>query len=186
MDELALVRERGADLVQGYIYSQPLKNDDVLERLDSGQLKFKAEGPPRYRADRISVYRKVGLVHEDHYYEVMLRNISKTGARISGLGGVPVGEEVVLDLGGGQLAVSKVVRSNDATQGLQFETQLISDGYGGLITRHRISPYALAEAGVPLSALNPKDRYPVARMTASVKSPPKFVQYELSGSEPHS
>ncbi|MEO0464367.1 MAG: EAL domain-containing protein [Pseudomonadota bacterium] len=183
MDELALVRERGADLVQGYIYSQPLKNEDVLARLEDGELKFKAEGPPRYRADRISVYRKVGLIHEDHYYDVMLRNISKTGARIQGLGGVPVNEDVVLDLGGGQLAVSKVVRSTSDEQGLQFETSLISDGYGGLITRHRISPYALAEAGMPLSVLKSTDRYPMTKSPATAQSPPKFMQFDISGSD---
>jgi diguanylate cyclase (GGDEF)-like protein/PAS domain S-box-containing protein len=186
MDELALVRERGADLVQGYIYSQPLTNDEVIDRLDKGELKFSAQGPPRYRADRMSVYRKIGLIHEDHYYEVMLRNISKSGARIQGLGGVPVGEELVLDLGGGQLAVGRVVRSKEDTQGIQFETQLISDGYNGLMTRHRISPYALAEAGMPLGTLGSRDRYPMARMAGGANSPPKFIQFDLSSTEPKS
>ena len=109
----------------------------------------------------------------------MLRNISKTGARIDGLGGVPVGEDVVLDLGGGQLVVSRVVHSHDITQGLEFETPLISDGYSGLVTRHRVSPYALAEAGMPLKALD-RGSYPMHIMqNQAMKRPPKFLQHEL-------
>jgi len=179
MDELNLVTERGADLVQGYIFSRPLLQEELLQRFDEGILTFEPDGPPRYRADRMSVYRKVGLIHEDHYYDVMLRNLSKTGARIDGLSGVPVGEDVVLDLGSGQLAVSKVVQSNDHSQGLRFETQLINDGYSGLMTRHRVSPYALAEAGMPFAALG-SGAYPLAKTQPAPKSPPKFVQLELA------
>lgn len=177
-DELKLVTERGADLVQGYIYSRPLAHEDVVKRLEDGDLIFRPDGPPRFRADRMTVYRKIGLIHEDHYYDVMLRNLSKTGARIEGLGGVEVGENVVLDLGHGQLVVSSVVHSVDDNQGLEFETSLISDGYNGLMTRHRISPYALAEAGMPLTALG-SNAFPMAQIRETPKIPPKFVQLQL-------
>ena len=182
MDELKLVTDRGADLVQGYIYSRPLPHEDVMTRLKEGNLMFRPDGPPRYRADRMTVFRKIGLIHEDHYYDVMLRNISKTGARIEGLAGVSEGEEVVLDLGSGQLVVSKVITTTENSQGLQFETPLISDGYNGLMTRHRISPYALAEAGMPLAALDSKS-YPMKEMQSSAGSTPKFVQLQLSKAE---
>ena len=33
--------------------------------------------------------------------------------------------------------------------GVEFETELTSDGSGGLCTRHRISPYTVAAAGLP-------------------------------------
>jgi diguanylate cyclase (GGDEF)-like protein len=178
MDELALVRQRGADLVQGYIYSRPLKQEDLLPRFADGTMKVTAEGPARHRAERISMFRKVGLIHEDHYYDVILRNLSKTGARINGLAGVPIGTEVVLDLGHGQLVVSKVVNATEASQGLKFETALISDGSGGFMTRHRISPYSLAEAGIPLAALG-AGAFPLARWREAHKSVPKFVQLDL-------
>lgn len=179
MDELDLVKERGADLIQGYIYSPPLKQEEILTNFARGEWIFKADGPPRYRADRISLYRKAGLIHEDHYYDVMLRNLSKTGARIEGLGGVPVGTDVVLDLGGGQLVVSKVVYATERSQGLQFETSLINDGYSGLMTRHRVSPYLLAEAGMPLTALGQGNTPFVQQRNDGPKRPPKFVQLEL-------
>ncbi len=179
MDQLELVTERGADLVQGYIYSRPLPQHDVLDHLTRTAPLFVPDGPPRHREDRMTMLRKIGLIHEDHYYDVMLRNMSKTGARIDGLGGVPLGEDVVLDLGGGQLVVSRVVHSKEITQGLHFETPLISDGYNGLVTRHRVSPYALAEAGMPLKALD-KGSYPMHLMHNQIsKRPPKFLQHEL-------
>ena len=180
MDELALVRERGADLVQGYIYSRPMTQEQVLAQFAEGSTLFKAIGPPRHRAERITIFRKVGLIHEDHYYDVILRNLSKTGARITGLAGVPVGTDVVLDLGHGQLVVSKVVNATENSQGLQFETSLISDGGGGFMTRHRISPYSLAEAGIPLAALG-AGAFPLAKWRDANKTIPKFVQLELSG-----
>jgi len=179
MDELQLVTERGADLVQGYIFAKPMAQSEVLERLEESTPLFRPDGPPRHRADRRTVLRKIGLIHEDQYYDVMLRNLSRTGARIDGLGGVPVGEDVVLDLGGGQLIVSRVVHSVDITQGLSFESPLISDGYHGLVTRHRVSPYALAEAGMPYRALD-NGSYPMHIVqNTGMKRPPKFLQHEI-------
>jgi diguanylate cyclase (GGDEF)-like protein/PAS domain S-box-containing protein len=179
MDEMALVKERGADLVQGYIFSKPLTQEQVLALFTDGNAIFRPSGPPRHRAERITSFRKVGLIHEDHYYDVILRNLSKTGARITGLAGVPVGTDVVLDLGHGQLVVSKVVNATESSQGLKFETSLISDGSGGFMTRHRISPYLLAEAGIPLAALG-AGAFPLAKWREAKKSVPKFVQLELS------
>ncbi|WP_086734150.1 putative bifunctional diguanylate cyclase/phosphodiesterase [Erythrobacter colymbi] len=179
MDELELVRERGADLVQGYIFSRPITQEQVLAQFAEGSAMFRPSGPPRHRSERITIFRKVGLIHEDHYYDVILRNLSKTGARITGLAGVPVGTDVVLDLGHGQLVVSKVVNATENSQGLKFETPLISDGSGGFMTRHRISPYSLAEAGIPLAALG-AGAFPLAKWREANKSIPKFTQLELS------
>lgn len=178
MDELALVRSRGADLVQGYIFAAAMEQAQVLEAFAGGEMRCEPSGPPRHRAERISILRKVGLIHEDHYYDVILRNMSKTGARIMGLAGVPAGTEVVLDLGNGQLVVSRVVNTTENSQGLQFETPLIGDGSGGFMTRHRISPYALAEAGIPLAALG-AGAFPLAKWRETQRSVPKFVQLEL-------
>ncbi|MBU7579101.1 MAG: EAL domain-containing protein [Porphyrobacter sp.] len=179
MDELELVRDRGADLVQGYIFSRPITQDQVLAQFREGSGMFRPSGPPRHRSERITIFRKVGLIHEDHYYDVILRNLSKTGARINGLAGVPVGTDVVLDLGHGQLVVSKVVNASENSQGLKFETPLISDGGGGFMTRHRISPYSLAEAGIPLAALG-AGAFPLAKWREANKTIPKFTQLELS------
>jgi hypothetical protein len=44
------------------------------------------------------------------------------------------------------------------------------------VTRHRVSPYALAAAGMPLAALPPGHYQPPDQP----KSLPKFMQIELS------
>ena len=152
-DELELVRARGASHVQGFIFSRAATQEELLERFGKGLLKYEPRGPERYRAERRTVFRRIGLIHEDHRYKVVLRNLSKTGAMIEGLLEVPSGTDVVLDLGGGQLAVATVRRSRGQVQGLEFETPLISDGTDGLCTRHRVSPYAIEAAGKPLSSL---------------------------------
>ncbi|MEQ8773250.1 MAG: GGDEF domain-containing protein, partial [Erythrobacter sp.] len=113
----------------------------------------------------------------DHRYKVFLRNLSRTGAKIEGLLGVEVGTEVVLDLGGGQLAVAAVRRSDGAVQGVEFESPLISDGADGLCTRHRVSPYQIELAGKPLAALG-DDPY-AALMTMQNRAPKAFMEVQL-------
>lgn len=98
------------------------------------------------------MFRRVGVVHEDHYYPVVLRNLSMSGALIEGLMEVPLGTPFVLDLGDGQLVVSRVSRSMGHQQGLEFEQELVADGNGGLCTRYRVSPYQLSAAGLSLGA----------------------------------
>lgn len=180
-DELALVKSRGVDLVQGYIFSRPVTHDDLLDRLDKGELQYEPRGPAKYRSERKTVFRRIGLIHGDHRYKVVLRNISKTGAMIEGLVGVPNGTEVVLDLGGGQLAVAKVRRTNRFSLGLEFETSLISDGADGLCTRHRVSPYAIEAAGRPLQSLS---HDPYAMLAGEVlqqpRSIPQFMEVDTS------
>jgi diguanylate cyclase (GGDEF)-like protein/PAS domain S-box-containing protein len=180
MDELSLITKLGASHIQGYIFSKALAQDVLIERLNNGGLKFEPEGPAKHRADRRSTYRKVGVIHEDHRYEVVMRNLSKSGAGIEGLLDVPLGTPLVLDLGGGQLAVSTVVRSEGYSQGLEFEQNLISDGSDGLCTRHRISPYALAAAGMPLAALPPGSYLPPTVRDDAPKSRPAFLQVDLA------
>ena len=161
-DQRDVVCAKGARLIQGFLYSPPLEQAVVLERMAAGELRIPPDGPKRHRPDRRSVYRRIGVIHEDHRYEALLRNLSATGAGIEGLVGVPVGTNLVLDLGAGQLAVVTVSRSEDATIGVEFESPLVSDGAGGLVTRYRASPYALAAA---------------ARMVST--SAPQFLEVEI-------
>lgn len=174
-DQFNLVCSKGARFIQGYIYSKPLKLESALERMSSGEFRIEPEGPDRHRQERRSMFRRIGIIHLDHRYEALLRDLSTTGARIEGLLGVPVGTGLVLDLGGGQLAVCTVTRSNEATIAVEFETPLVSDGAGGLCTRHRVSPYALAAAGMPLASL-PPGKYPVEAMPSTPSTPPQFMQ----------
>ncbi|MBX7481068.1 EAL domain-containing protein [Qipengyuania qiaonensis] len=182
-DELALVTERGATLIQGYIFSGAITHEEFLGRLEQGQLKYERRGPAKTRADRKRVFRRIGLIHEDSRYKVVMRNLSKTGAMIEGLLDVPLGTDVVLDLGGGQLAVATVRRSKGSMQGVEFETQLISDGADGLCTRHRVSPYQIEAAGRPLAALT-HDPYALMVADLGPHGMKKFVEVEVGNPKP--
>jgi EAL domain-containing protein (putative c-di-GMP-specific phosphodiesterase class I) len=169
-DELDLMRSLKVSQIQGYIYSKPISADDARAAMESGQWVIEPDGPNRARSERKTVFRKVGLIHEDHRYEVTMRNMSSTGCMIEGLVDVPVGTTFVVDFGEGQLAVATVRRTRDTMQGLEFEQNLVDDGAGGLVTRHRVSPYMLAAAGMPLGALPPGE-YPLGPQTASFTMP---------------
>jgi hypothetical protein len=175
-DQFDLVREKGAKLIQGWIYSKALPQSEIVERMASGEFKIEPEGPAKHRADRRSVFRRIGVIHDDHRYEAVMRNLSKSGAEIEGLLGVPVGTGLVVDLGAGQLAVGTVTRAEEATIAVEFETPLVSNGAGGLVTRYRVSPYALAAAGMPLASL-PPGNYPLGAHGA--RTAPQFMEVSV-------
>ena len=162
MDELKLVTDCGVSQIQGFVYSSPMPADEIDEFLSSQGWEIKPNGPDRQRSERRKVYRKINVIHEDHFYDVVLRDLSRTGCMIEGLLDVPIGTQFVVDFGEGQLQVAKVRRSDGDIQGLQFEAPLVDDGAGGLCTRHRVSPYALAAAGMPLAML-PPGNYPLGQ-----------------------
>ncbi|MEQ1497976.1 MAG: EAL domain-containing protein [Novosphingobium sp.] len=178
-DELAAMQKLGVGQIQGYIYASAVPFDEVCEALASGEWVIEPDGPSKYRQERRTVLRKVGLIHEDHRYEATMRNLSRSGCMVEGLLDVPEGTPFVVDFGEGQLAVARVRRSAGSTQGLEFEQQLVDDGAGGLCTRHRVSPYVLAQAGMPLGAL-PTGQYPMQLMQqpGMALSLPKFGQAE--------
>ncbi len=173
-DQFNVVCEKGAKYIQGWIYSPALKLEDIEEKLGSGAFKIEPDGPELYRQDRRTVFRRIGIIHEDHRYEVVMRDLSKTGSRFEGVLGVPIGTGLVLDLGSGQLVIATVKRSSESMIGVEFETALVDDGAGGLCTRHRVSPYDLAVAGMPLAAL-PEGEYPLAQKSENA-SKPQFTQ----------
>ena len=176
-DELNAMRALGVKQIQGFIYAAAVPPDEVSAAMLSGTWVIEPEGPSKYRPERRTVLRKVGLIHEDHRYEAMMRNLSRTGCLVEGLVDVPVGTPFVVDFGDGQLAVAVVRRSAGATQGLEFEQQLVDDGAGGLCTRHRVSPYILAQVAAPQPAAGAGQYPPQAGMPLSL---PRFGQIETS------
>ena len=162
-DELEAMRRLGVGQIQGFIYAVPVPPDVVAEAMASGEWVIEPDGPSKYRPERRTVLRKVGLIHEDHRYDVTMRNLSRSGCMVEGLVDVPLGTSFVVDFGEGQLSVAHVRRSAGSMQGLEFELPLVDDGAGGLCTRHRVSPYVMAQAGMPLQAL-PPGQYPMQMM----------------------
>jgi hypothetical protein len=182
-DELDLMRKLKVGQIQGFIYSRPMDLESVLAAMASGEWTIEPEGPSKSRAERMTLLRKIGLIHEDFRYEATMRNLSRTGCLIEGLLDVPPATQFVVDFGGGQLAVASVRRSTGSMQGLEFEVPLVDDGAGGLVTRNRISPYVLAAAGMPLAAL-PAGEYPLGPPPATGNAAftmPKFGQMNEAG-----
>ena len=155
LDQHRALKDAGVGSMQGPIFSEAVSGAEVHEQLAAGNWQIEPSAHHMSRARRRTVLRKIHVIHENYSYEVTLRNLSKTGALIQGLADVPLDTQFVVDLGGGQLAVATVIRAAGDTQGLAFEAPLVDDGAGGLCTRHRVSPYALASAGAPLAALSP-------------------------------
>jgi diguanylate cyclase (GGDEF)-like protein len=177
LDELEMMRDLGVKTIQGYVYARAVTCEEVHEAMASGEWIIEPAGPSKYRPERYTMLRKIGLIHEDHRYDATIRNLSRTGCLIEGLLDVPLGTQFVVDFGEGQLAVAGVRRSHGSLQGMEFEMPMVDDGAGGLCTRNRVSPYVLAAAGMPLAAL-PSGSYPLSPGTSAnaAFSMPKFAQ----------
>lgn len=146
LDQLELIRKLNVSHVQGYVYSKPVAQSELIENTAAGSWTIKPSGPARQRNDRFQMFRQVGAIHDNHRYNVVIRNLSTTGAFIEGILAVPVSTRFVIDFGEGQLVTATVRRSMKHQQGVEFEQTMVSDGNGGLCTRHRVSPYLIAAA----------------------------------------
>jgi predicted signal transduction protein with EAL and GGDEF domain len=170
-DQLDMIRAQGVSHIQGYIYSKPITNEAFTQQAEQADWGIEPSGYATQRDERMTTYRKIGAIHEDYYYTIVLRNLSESGALIEGLSDVPVGTQFVLDFGDGQLEIATVKRSKGAKQGVEFERKLVRDGDGGLYTRSRISPLLLAEAGLPNHAATNADQAVVGVRGARISVP---------------
>ena len=173
IDQLDLIRSLGVSHVQGYVYSRPADNESLLQHCADGDWIIEPVGPAIQRGDRSSMFRKIGAIHDNHRYEVVLRNLSVSGALIEGIYDVPADAKFVLDFGEGQLAVSTVVRTTACQQGVKFEERLVSDGNGGLCTSRRVSPYMMAAAGIS-GAMTARGAYAAANVADHPAGIPVF------------
>ena len=148
LDQLELIRTLRVSHVQGYVYSKAICSDDARQRLESGDWVISPSGPARQRSERQSLFRKAGAIIGNFYHPVLVRNLSESGSLIEGLFDVPLGTQVIMDFGDGQLAAGVVRRSTKRQHGIEFGLPLVSDGNGGLCTSHRVSPYLLGTVGL--------------------------------------
>lgn len=148
-DELAAIERLGIGQIQGHIYAAAVRCDVVASALASGAWTIDPAGPSEHRPERRTVLRRVALIHGDESYPVTMHNLSRSGCMVEGLANVPIGTPFVVDFGEGQLVIALVRHAADSVLGLEFEQPLVDDGAGGLCTRSRATPEALAEAGVP-------------------------------------
>jgi hypothetical protein len=155
LDQLETMRELGVGLIQGYLYSLPVSAEMVAQSVGDGRWEIKPIGPARQREHRLATFRRIGAVHGDHYYPVILRNLSKNGGLIQGIVGVPEGTRLVIDFGDRHWTVATVRRSHKDHQGIEFEETLEDDGQGGYRPRYRVSARMLTQIGVMIDKAQP-------------------------------
>ncbi len=132
LDELDLVRALGCSHVQGFIYAKPLTKAAAQSLLNSG-LAVNADGPRSARPVRQTMLRRVMLVCGGERYEARIRNISSTGALVSGLWNVPAGTAFSLELGEGQVITVTARWSKDDRMGVEFARPLELDDHDRII-----------------------------------------------------
>jgi hypothetical protein len=115
-----------------------------------GEWDIQPIGPAKQREHRLATFRRIGAVHEDHYYPVILRNLSSTGALIQGIVGVPDGTRFIIDFGERRWMLATVRRSHHDHQGIEFDEALVPDGQGGFRPRYQVSATMLTRTGLVL------------------------------------
>ena len=152
LDQLDFIRNLGVSHVQGYVYSKPIADEALIEQLSDGTWSIAPEGPAMHRSDRKSMFRKAGAILGFFYHPILLRNVSDTGAFVGGLIEVPVGTQIIVDFGQGNMTVATVRRAERRGHGIEFVQALTDDGVGGFCTCQRVAPYDLASTGVTEAA----------------------------------
>ena len=150
LDQLALVRSLGATHVQGFVYSKAVTHEELNGRLENGEWVLAASGVKSQRSERRSVYRSAGAIYRTQYQQILIRNLSETGALVEGLVNIPVGEMIAINFGDGELVFAKVRRANGRYAGVQFHEPLVRNGSDGFQVRTRFSDHQLAQAGIEL------------------------------------
>src|SRR3546814_16303435 len=115
LDQLDLIRKLNVSHVQGFVYSQPVPQAELVERAEAGSWSIKPAGPAKQRTDRVSLFRKVAAIHDNHRYGVVMTNLSASGAFIEGLPDGPARTRFVLDFGPRQHAPATVGRARTRT-----------------------------------------------------------------------
>ncbi len=179
-DQLELVKELKISHIQGYLFGKPESLASFIDKAANADWMVAPEGPAFHRMERTAMYRHVGVIHEDHYYPAMLRNLSASGALISGIVDVPNGTRFVIDFGEGQFVIGTVRRTREHHQGVQFDRELVSDGNGGLCTRNRILAHHLLAAGIPRSG-DEFMTHQISQLAAGKISMPSFAVLNKNG-----
>jgi hypothetical protein len=117
-EELALVRNLGCSLVQGYIFGKPMPAEEARVLAAKGDASLpKSKFPPR--EPRMRIIRAALLHYEGRVLGARLRNISSGGALVESREELPVGAQIHLDFAAGGLIAAEV----RWTQGTQFGCQ---------------------------------------------------------------
>ena len=119
-EELALVRNLGCSLVQGYIFGKPMPPEEAMELASKGAIdRSEPQYPPR--EPRVRIIRAALLHYQGRVLGARLRNISSGGALVECREELPVGAEVQLDFAAGGLIDAEIRWTKGTQFGCQFK-----------------------------------------------------------------
>jgi hypothetical protein len=118
-EELALVRNLGCSLVQGYIFGKPMPPEEAGELASKGAVeKSEPQYPPR--EPRVRIIRAALLHYQGRVLGARLRNISSGGALVECREELPVGAMVELDFAAGGMVAAEIRWTKGTQFGCQF------------------------------------------------------------------
>jgi diguanylate cyclase (GGDEF)-like protein/PAS domain S-box-containing protein len=121
-EELALVRDLGCSLVQGYIFGKPMRPEEAMELASKGAVdRAEPQFPPR--EPRVRIIRAALLHYQGRVLGARLRNISSGGALVECREELPVGAEIELDFAAGGLIAAEIRWTKGTQFGCQFKAK---------------------------------------------------------------
>jgi diguanylate cyclase (GGDEF)-like protein len=118
-DELALVRDLGCSLVQGYIFGKPMSPEEAGELAAKGAAT-RPDAHLAAREPRIRIIRAALLHFQGQVKGARLRNISSGGALVECREELPIGAQIQLDIGTGGVIDAEVRWTKGTQFGCQF------------------------------------------------------------------
>jgi diguanylate cyclase (GGDEF)-like protein len=123
-DEIELIRELGCSHIQGFVYSQPVPQEEVLKQLASTEAPAPV-GLKTSRAPRLTLLRSTRIQVDDVLDTARIRNISSTGMMIDGFRAtLTPGNEVRVDLADGRFVAAVVRWSKGHRAGIELLTPI--------------------------------------------------------------
>jgi len=119
-DEIELIRELGCSHIQGYVYGRPMVAEDAAKLLEGQGGTAAASGHKFSRDTRTKMLRSARLDIGGVQHAVRIRNVSRTGAMIDGLGSGAPGDEVLIELMDDQMFRAQLRWLRDGKAGLEF------------------------------------------------------------------
>src|SRR3954470_2246550 len=118
-EELALVRNLGCSLVQGYIFGKPMPAEEARALAEKGSAQLPEQLPQR--EPRIRIIRAALLHYQGQVMGARRRNISSGGALVECREPIEVGAQIQLDFAAGGLIPAEVRWTKGTQFGCQFQ-----------------------------------------------------------------